>query len=112
MCLFFLLIGGVVFVLVGRMEQVQSDTSIVIIDKKESKTIVFYKDDCPHCQSVFPWLYFHNLRYNDLLFVNLNQPKNREYIQPYKIKSVPTLVRGNAHYSGTNIKELQKFIAH
>lgn len=75
-----------------------------------AKTIVFYRDDCPNCQAVFPLLYYHNLFNNDLVFVNMNQPLNRRYIQEYRLKSVPTIINNEQHYSGTNKKRILQFI--
>lgn len=40
----------------------------------------------------------------------MNQPLNRRYIQEYRLKSVPTIINNEQHYSGTNKKRILQFI--
>ncbi|NTP84390.1 thioredoxin [Enterococcus faecium] len=83
----------------------QKDDSI-ILSEYPNKSIVFYRDDCADCREIFPLLYIHNFLNNDLIFVNMNQPFNRQYIQEYDLKSVPTVVKENKKYVGSDIRKL------
>lgn len=110
---FLLLISALLLMTVGSITQMnafEKKTATINLTQKEEKAIVFYRDDCPDCQSVFPLLYYHNLVKNDLVFVNMNQPANRHYIQTYNLKSVPTIVKKDHQYSGTNKNEIRQMI--
>lgn len=82
--------------------QQKNDRSVVTLDSREDRKIVFYRDDCTDCQKIYPRLFWHNLGNDDLIFVNLNQQKNRQYIRTYQVKSVPTIVHKESRYEGTN----------
>lgn len=93
-----------------QLKRAETNRASVVLQANEQRVIVFYKDDCPDCQSVFPFLYFHNLRANDLVFVNLNQATNKAYIETYGLTSVPTLVRGDQLYQGTDKNKIRQFL--
>ncbi|OTO77409.1 hypothetical protein A5865_001285 [Enterococcus sp. 12E11_DIV0728] len=109
-----LLIIGLIISLVGtsilQMSTFEKQASPREISPQTRKTVVFYRDDCPDCQSVFPLLYYHNLFKKDLIFVNMNQPLNRRYIRTYNLKSVPTIVKKNRQYSGTDKEKIRRFL--
>lgn len=110
----FFLVFGIIIILIGgsflHMRSFEKKSDPIELGNQTDKTIVFYRDDCPDCQSVFPLLYYHNLLKNDLIFVNMNQPLNRHYIQKYNLKSVPTIVTKSHEYTGSNKEKLRQFL--
>lgn len=89
------------------IHHVEKQAPTIHLGEKSSKTIVFYRDDCLHCQYVFPYLYYRKLIKDDITLVNLNNPTNRLYITKYKVKSVPTLVTPNqSRYAGSHLKKI------
>lgn len=102
-----LLMGMIVGIFFGAMKREEAQQTAVTLEKNEDRTVVFYKDDCPDCQSVFPYLYFRHLFINDVVLVNLNQPKNRPYINQFNVTSVPTFIHGEQRYQGTKLKEIE-----
>jgi len=93
-----------------HMKSTEAQQNYVDLSKETDKIVVFYREDCPDCQSVFPSLYYHNLVYQDLVFVNMNNQKNRQYIVSYNLKSVPTFSKDNDSYSGTNKSKIAQFV--
>ena len=56
---FLLLISALLLMTVGSITQMnafEKKTTTINLTQKEEKAIVFYRDDCPDCQSVFPLL--------------------------------------------------------
>ncbi len=92
------------------MDNQKNDRSIVTLDSKEERKIVFYRDDCPDCEKIYSQLYWHNVRRRDTIFVNLNQQQNRHYIRTYQVKSVPTIVHKNSRYEGTNRNRVKEIL--
>lgn len=92
------------------MEQKKANRSVVVLSQEEEKKIVFYKDDCPDCEKVFGQLYWHEIFYDDTVFVNLNQKRNRHYIQTYQIKSVPTIIHNHSRYEGIDRKKIRQVL--
>lgn len=88
----------------------KANRSVVVLSQEEEKKIVFYKDDCPDCEKVFGQLYWHEKLYDDTVFVNLNQKRNRHYIQTYQIKSVPTIIHKHSRYEGIDRKKIQQVL--
>ncbi|OTO02237.1 thioredoxin domain-containing protein [Enterococcus sp. 5B3_DIV0040] len=86
------------------------DRSVVTIATNEDRALVFYKDDCSDCQEIFPELYKENLANDHLLFINLNQPRNKDYIAKYQLKTVPTIVTPKGKYAGTDTKKIHQLL--
>ncbi len=107
-------IGSTVFFLILLLfagfivyDRHQTENSKVVISTiKEDKINFFYRDDCKDCKKVFNQVYLHNLIKHDVQFINLNQKKNRHYIDDYNIHSVPTFIYKNEVYAGTDKKEI------
>ena len=89
-----------------QMRRFEQKADPVVLNDYPNKTIVFYRDDCSECRQLFPLLYIHNFINNDLVFVNMNQSFNRQYIQKYDLKSVPTVVRKDKKYAGNELTKL------
>jgi len=82
----------------------------VQISKGNDKTLVFYRDDCSDCQKIFHQVYWQGKLHNNILLINMNNQKNRQYIQKYHLTSVPTFINGNNRYSGTDLKKIRKVV--
>lgn len=89
-----------------HIERQLQKREVVNLDISEDQKILFYRDDCPDCRKVFPVLYIKNFSKRDLIFVNLNQQKNRRYIHQYQLKEVPTIISGKSSYSGNNMEKI------
>lgn len=92
------------------IQRQELDRSVVTIATNEERALVFYKDDCADCQKIFPELYKENLAHDNLLFINLNQPKNKGYIATYQLRTVPTIVTPNGRYAGTDTEKIQQLL--
>lgn len=82
----------------------------IAIPKHSKQTLFFYRDDCPDCQSIFHSVYWQSIVGKKVLFINMNQPKNRLYIEKYQLNSVPTFIHGQKRYSGTEITQIKRII--
>ena len=89
---------------------VEKQQPTVQISKGNDKTLVFYRDDCSDCQKIFHQVYWQGKLHNNILLINMNNQKNRQYIQKYHLTSVPTFINGNNRYSGTDLKEIRKVV--
>lgn len=89
---------------------VEKQQPTVQINKSNDKTLVFYRDDCSDCQEIFHQVYWQGKLHNNILLINMNNQKNRQYIQKYHLTSVPTFINGNNRYLGTDLKEIRKVV--
>lgn len=88
----------------------QTEISTAVISTiKDDKINFFYRDDCKDCKKVFNQVYMHNFFHRDIKFINLNQEKNRKYIDEYNIHTIPTFIHKNKAYAGTNKKKIEQF---
>lgn len=93
-----------------------SQRNIVKIKTNDDSTILFYREDCKSCRSIFSYTVMEkDLFRKNIQLVNTNQPKNRHYITEYKLTEVPTFIHlkygGQVErYSGTNISKIDKVI--
>ncbi|WP_130851951.1 thioredoxin family protein [Lactiplantibacillus mudanjiangensis] len=92
------------------VNHVEKQRSIVTLAKHPKKVLFFYRDDCPDCQSIFHRIYWHNAISHNIVFINMNQPQNRHYIQKYQLTSVPTLIHGKQRYIGTNQQKIKQIV--
>ena len=92
------------------VNHVEKQRSIVTLAKHSDKVLFFYRDDCPDCQSIFHQIYWHNAISHNIILINMNQPKNRHYIQKYQLTAVPTLIHGKQRYTGTNQKRIKQIV--
>lgn len=104
-----LLVGGfVTHNYVNYVEKKQVPVDLSKVKNINQKTIFFYRDDCPDCQSVFHKVYWHNMFKQDVVFVNMNNANNRQYVEKYKLVSVPTFYQDKTAYTGTSEETLNK----
>ncbi|MGM0169754.1 hypothetical protein IGI39_004766 [Enterococcus sp. AZ135] len=92
------------------ISKVERDHQTITISSETKKILVFYREDCIDCQKIMPTLIRYNLIDNKLLFINMNNPKNRKYIKDYHLTSVPAVVSNSTHYEGTDINKVFKII--
>ncbi|MCG0945135.1 thioredoxin family protein [Lactiplantibacillus plantarum] len=92
------------------VNHVEKQRPVVTLSKHPKKVLFFYRDDCPDCQSIFHRIYWHNVISHNIVFINMNQPQNRHYIQKYQLTSVPTLIHDKQRYSGTNQQKIKQIV--
>lgn len=93
-----------------HIKQQMQQREVVNLNDSEDQKILFYREDCPDCKRVFPNLYIKSLLDQELILVNLNQPKNRKYIQQYQLKEVPIIFNGKRSYSGIDTKKMKHIL--
>ncbi|MCZ9602824.1 thioredoxin family protein [Lactobacillus crispatus] len=90
--------------------------NIVKIKTNDDSTVLFYRDDCKSCRSIFSYAVMKkDLFRKNIQFVNTNQPQNRHYITEYKLTKVPTFIhlkygKQVEKYTGTNIEKIDQVI--
>ncbi|MEO3410890.1 thioredoxin [Levilactobacillus brevis] len=92
------------------VNHVEKEKTIVTLAKHPKKVLFFYRDDCPDCQAIFHQIYWHNAISHNIILINMNQPKNRHYIQKYQLTAVPTLISGNQRYVGTKQSQIKRIV--
>ncbi|MQM78923.1 thioredoxin family protein [Lentilactobacillus buchneri] len=92
------------------VNHVEKQRPVVTLAKHPEKVLFFYRDDCPDCQSIFHQVYWHNAISHNIVLINMNQSKNRPYIQQYQLTSVPTLIHGKQRYTGTNQQRIKQIV--
>lgn len=92
------------------VNHVEKQRPVVTLAKRPKKVLFFYRDDCPDCQAIFHRIYWHNIISHNVVFINMNQPKNRHYIQQYQLTSVPTLIHGKQRYAGTKQSQIKRIV--
>ena len=92
------------------VNHVEKQRSIVTLAKHSDKVLLFYRDDCPDCQAIFHQIYWHNVISHNIILINMNQPKNRHYIQKYQLTAVPTLISSNQRYVGTKQSQIKRIV--
>lgn len=70
----------------------ESKRKIISAKELKGKTIIFYRNDCKECQKMYPQLWMHQKVFNDSVFVNMNQKKNRSYVAKYHLTEVPKII--------------------
>lgn len=92
------------------VNHVEKQRPVVTLAKHSDKVLFFYRDDCPDCQAIFHQIYWHNVISHNIILINMNQPKNRHYIQKYQLTAVPTLISGNQRYVGTKQSQIKRIV--
>lgn len=62
--------------------------------KEEKVTILFYRDDCPYCSALMPYIdeLEHKTSAQKIISVSTNNQPGKSLAVKYKIKTVPTMV--------------------
>ena len=92
------------------VNHVEKEKTVVTLAKHSDKVLFFHRDDCPDCQAIFHQIYWHNVISHNIILINMNQPKNRHYIQKYQLTAVPTLISGNQRYVGTKQSQIKRIV--
>lgn len=92
------------------INHIEKQRPVVTLTKYSKKVLFFYRDDCSDCQSIYHQIYWHNAFHHNVVFINMNQPENRHFIQKYQLKSVPTLIHGQRRYSGTKQAQIKRIV--
>ena len=92
------------------VNHVEKQRPVVTLAKHPKKVLFFYRDDCPDCQAIFHRIYWHNVISHNIILINMNQPKNRHYIQQYQLTSVPTLIHDKQRYAGTKQSQIKRIV--
>ncbi|AUJ33417.1 thioredoxin domain-containing protein [Liquorilactobacillus nagelii] len=92
------------------VNHVEKEKTVVTLAKHSDKVLFFYRDDCPDCQAIFHQIYWHNVISHNIILINMNQPKNRHYIQKYQLTAVPTLISGKRRYVGTKQSQIKRIV--
>lgn len=78
------------------IEHIEKSRNFISDEKlNQAQTIIFYRDDCPDCQKLLPKKILLNILNNKTVFVNLNNQKNKQYINQYNLKIVPTIIEAD-----------------
>lgn len=72
--------------------------------------LFFYRPDCGDCQDILPLVNRYSLFHRDIVYVNLNLSENRRYIKTYRLTAVPTLMKQNNVYQGTNKQKINHLL--
>ena len=92
------------------VNHVEKEKTVVTLAKHPKKVLFFYRDNCPDCQAIFHQIYWRNVISHNIILINMNQPKNRHYIQKYQLTAVPTLISGNQRYVGTKQSQIKRIV--
>lgn len=86
------------------------DRSKISIPEKTDKVLFFYRDDCPDCESIFKKVYIHDVLKKDVIFINTNNPANRQEAIKRRIKKVPSFIRKKQFYEGTERDKINEIL--
>lgn len=76
-----------------RNKNIENKRNQLTLSKNENAIVLFYKDDCPDCQSIFDEVMVKkDFSGTNIKLVNLNNIKNKYYIGKYNLKYVPTFI--------------------
>ncbi|MGR8831101.1 thioredoxin domain-containing protein [Leuconostoc citreum] len=95
------LVAGFLLVPYGSM-YFQNNKVDTIQPKNEA--VLFYNANCPHCQRVYPKIFWHNVlnfknESKQIQTINVQNTNNKHYVDQFAIQSTPTFMKI------TNIKQ-------
>jgi len=84
----------------------------------KAEAILFYNANCPHCQKVYPKIFWHNvLNFNNesnrIQTINVQNANNKHYLVEFTIQSTPTFMKTtniNQRLVSTNSQQIKQFI--
>ncbi|QLG77373.1 thioredoxin domain-containing protein [Leuconostoc gasicomitatum] len=109
------LVAGFLLVPYGSM-YFQNNKVDTIQPKNEA--VLFYKANCPHCQKVYPKIFWHNVlnfknESKQIQTINVQNANNKHYIAAFAIQSTPTFMKTaniNQRLVSTNNQQIKQFI--
>lgn len=84
----------------------------------KAEAILFYNANCPHCQKVYPKIFWHNIfNFNNeskqIQTINVQNANNKHYVAEFAIQSTPTFMKTtniNQRLVSTNSQQIKQFI--
>lgn len=84
----------------------------------KAEAILFYNANCPHCQNVYPQIFWHNVlnfknESKQIQTINVQNANNKHYIAAFAIQSTPTFMKTaniNQRLVSTNNQQIKQFI--
>lgn len=84
----------------------------------KAEAILFYNANCPHCQKVYPKIFWHNvLNFNNeskqIQTINVQNTNNKHYLADFAIQATPTFMKTtniNQRLVSTNSQQIKQFI--
>ncbi|MBB6433013.1 thioredoxin domain-containing protein [Leuconostoc carnosum] len=84
----------------------------------KAEAILFYNANCPHCQKVYPKIFWHNvLHFNNeskqIQTINIQNANNKHYFADFAIQSTPTFMKTtntNQRLVSTSSQQINQFI--
>ncbi|WP_099045159.1 thioredoxin domain-containing protein [Leuconostoc citreum] len=109
------LVAGFLLVPYGSM-YFQNNKVDTIQPKNEA--VIFYNANCPHCQKVYPKIFWHNvLNFNNesnrIQTINVQNANNKHYLVEFTIQSTPTFMKTtniDQRLVSTNSQQIKQFI--
>ncbi|MDI6650576.1 MULTISPECIES: thioredoxin domain-containing protein [Leuconostoc] len=82
------------------------------------EAILFYNANCPHCQNIYPKIFWHNvLNFNNkekqIQTINVQNENNKHYVAEFAIQATPTFMKTtntNQRLVSTNSQKINYFI--
>ena len=84
----------------------------------KAETILFYNANCPHCQKVYPKIFWHNIlnfknESKQIQTINVQNTNNKHYVADFAIQATPTFMKTtntNQRLVSTNSQKINYFI--
>lgn len=84
----------------------------------KAEAILFYNANCPHCQKVYPKIFWHNIlnfknESKQIQTINVQNANNKHYVADFAIQATPTFMKTtntNQRLVSTNSQKINYFI--
>lgn len=84
----------------------------------KAEAILFYNANCPHCQKIYPKIFWHNVlnfknESKQIQTINVQNANNKHYVAEFAIQSTPTFMKTtntNQRLVPTNSQQIKQFI--
>lgn len=86
------LVAGFLLVPYGSMYFQNNKVNMI---QTKNEAVLFYKANCPHCQKIYPKIFWHNVlnfknESKQIQTINVQNANNKHYISEFAIQSTPT----------------------
>ncbi|MDV7703566.1 thioredoxin domain-containing protein [Leuconostoc suionicum] len=106
-----------VFLLVPYGSMYFQNNKVNAIQTK-NEAVLFYKANCPHCQKIYPKIFWHNVlnfknESKQIQTINVQNANNKHYISEFAIQSTPTFMKTtntNQRLVSTSSQQIKQFI--
>ncbi|MDC2817295.1 thioredoxin domain-containing protein [Leuconostoc suionicum] len=84
----------------------------------KNEAVLFYNANCPHCQKVYPKIFWHNVlnfknESKQIQTINVQNTNNKHYLADFAIQVTPTFMKTtniNQRLVSTNSQQIKQFI--